>query len=124
MNEQLKRRGFAHNKILATVAICALFLSGSPVMTYATEAPAVQEVQQTTSITITVVDSKGEPIIGANVLQKGTTNGGTTDLDGKVTLTLKPGVVIQISYVGYFTHEMKVTKDTRVVLMEDTELLD
>ena len=48
MNEQLKRRGFAHNKILATVAICALFLSGSPVMTYAAEAPAVQEVQQTT----------------------------------------------------------------------------
>ena len=46
MNEQLKRRGFAHNKTLATVAICALFLSGSPVMTYAAEAPAVQDINK------------------------------------------------------------------------------
>lgn len=124
MNEEHRKRGFASSKTLMTAAICALFLSGGQVMAHATETPVVQEVQQTTSITITVVDSKGEPIIGANVVQKGTANGAITDLDGKATLTLKPGTTIQVSFVGFNTHEMKVTKDTRIVLMEDTELLE
>ena len=124
MNEEHKKRGFASSKTLMAAAICALFLSGGSVMAHAAEAPVVQEQQQTTSITITVVDSKGEPVIGANVVQKGTTNGAITDIDGKVTLSLKPGATIQVSFVGFNTHEMKVTKDVRIVLMEDTELLE
>ena len=110
MNEDHKRRGFAYSKTLMTAAICALFLSGGSVMANAAENPVVQEQQQTTSITVTVVDSKGEPVIGANVVQKGTTNGTITDFDGKATLTLKPGTVIQVSFVGFNTHEVKVTK--------------
>ena len=124
MNEEHKKRGLAYSKTLMTAAICALFLSGGSVMAYAAEIPAVQEQQQTTSITVTVVDSKGEPVIGANVVQKGTTNGTITDIDGKATLTLKPGTLVQVSFVGFNTHEVKVTKDMRIVLMEDTELLD
>ena len=59
MNEEHKKRGFASSKTLMTAAICALFLRGGSVMAHAAETPVVQEVQQTTSITITVVDSKG-----------------------------------------------------------------
>ena len=124
MNEDHKRRGIASSKTLMTAAICALFLSGGSVMAHAVDAPTVQEQQQTTNITVTIVDSKGEPIIGANVVQKGTTNGTITDVDGKATLNVKPGSTLQISFVGYQTQEVKVSKDTRIVLKDDNELLD
>ena len=124
MNEDHKRRGFAYSKTLMTATICALFLGGGSVMAHAADAPAVQEQQQTTNITVTIVDSKGEPIIGANVVQKGTTNGTITDVDGKATLNVKPGSTLQISFVGYQTQEVKVSKDTRIVLKDDNELLD
>ena len=124
MNEEHKSRGFASSKTLMTAAICALFLSGGQVMAHAAEAPVTMEQQQTSNITVTIVDSKGEPIIGANVVQKGTTNGTITDVDGKATLNVKPGSTLQISFVGYQTQEVKVTKDTRIVLKDDNELLD
>ena len=124
MNEDHKRRGIASSKTLMTAAICALFLGGGSVMAHAAGTPVVQEQQQTASITVTVVDSKGEPIIGANVVQKGTTNGTITDFDGKATLNIKPGATVQVSFVGYKTTEVKVSKDMRITLKEDNELLD
>ena len=124
MNEEHKRRGFASSKTLMTAAICALFLSGGQVMAHAAEAPVTMEQQQTSNITVTIVDSKGEPIIGANVVQKGTTNGTITDVEGKATLSIKPGSTIQVSFVGYQTQEIKVTKDMRITLKDDNELLD
>ena len=124
MNEDHKRRGFAYSKTLMTAAICALFLSGGSVMAHAVDAPTVQEQQQTTNITVTIVDSKGEPIIGANVVEKGTTNGTITDVDGKATLNIKPGATLLVSFVGFKTTEVKVTKDMRITLKDDNELLD
>lgn len=67
---------------------------------------------------------KGEPIIGANVIEKGTTNGGITDLDGVSKLNVKPGAILQVSFVGYTTQEVKATSVMKVVLKDDTELLD
>ncbi len=73
----------------------------------------------------TVVDaSTGESIIGANVVEKGTTNGTITDFDGNFTLTVKDGSVLEISYMGYKSVEMKAAANMRVQLGEDTELLD
>ena len=79
---------------------------------------------QSISVTVTVVDTKGEPIIGANVIEKGTTNGGITDLDGVSKLNVKPGAILQVSFVGYTTQEVKATSVMKVVLKDDTELLD
>lgn len=124
MNEEHKRRGFAHSKTLMTAAICALFLGGGQVMAHASEAPVALEQQQTTNITVTVVDSKGEPVIGANVVEKGTTNGAITDFNGKATLNIKPGASVLISFVGYKTLEVKVTQNMTITLKEDTELMD
>ena len=124
MNEERRKRGFAYSKTLMTAAICALFLSGGSVMAHAAAAPVAQEQQQTTNVTVTVVDSKGEPIIGANVVEKGTTNGTITDVSGKAALNIKPGVIVQVSFVGYKTTEVKVSKDMRITLKEDNELLD
>ena len=124
MNEDHKRRGIASSKTLMTAAICALFLGGGSVMAHAAETPVVQEQQQTASITVTIVDSKGEPIIGANVVEKGTTNGTITDFDGNATLNIKPGATVQVSFVGYKTTEVKVSKNMRITLKDDNELLD
>lgn len=72
-----------------------------------------------------VKDQTGEPIIGANVLVKGTTNGMITDIDGKFTLSCEKGNILVISFVGYTPQEVPATgKDLNIILKEDTELLD
>lgn len=82
--------------------------------------------QQDNRITGTIVDATGLPIIGANVMVKGTTNGTITDMDGKFTLDVPAGAVLQISYIGYANQEVKVGKSSNlsITLKEDTELLD
>ena len=87
-------------------------------------APIIGSPFVSISVTVTVVDTKGEPIIGANVIEKGTTNGGITDLDGVSKLNVKPGAILQVSFVGYTTQEVKATSVMKVVLKDDTELLD
>lgn len=129
MNEDHKRRGFTYNsKLLTAAAISALFLSGSLVKANpvtSNENLKVTEQLQTTSVEGLVVDANGEPIIGANVLEKGTTNGTLTNLDGKFNLNVHSNAVLQISFIGYKTQEIKVTGRTiKVVLTEDNEVLD
>lgn len=73
-----------------------------------------------------MTDATGEPIIGASVIEVGTTNGTITDLDGKFTLNMNPNGKIKISYVGYQmqTIELKGKTSVRVQLKEDSEMLD
>lgn len=73
-----------------------------------------------------VRDSEGEPLIGVNVVVKGTTNGTATDIDGRYTLSIKEdGAVLIFSYVGYKTQTISVTRNTiDVVLEEDIRLMD
>ena len=80
---------------------------------------------QQISVKGTVKDQTGEPVIGANVLVKGTTNGVITDIDGKFLLSAAKDGVLVISFVGYISQEVPVTgKELTVILKEDTELLD
>ena len=124
MNEEHKKRGFASSKTLMTAAICALFLGGGSVMAHAAEAPVVQEQQQTMNVTIKVLDPTGEPIIGANVVQKGTANGSITDFNGVAKLDAPRNASLLISFVGYKTQEVKVTQSLMsVTLKEDSEIL-
>lgn len=84
----------------------------------------VSSVTQT--ITGVIKDEKGEPIIGANVVEKGTTNGTVTNVDGKYSITVPTGSLLQISYIGYDSREVKVGTATviNVSLRENTEALD
>ena len=77
-------------------------------------------------ITGIIVDIYDEPIIGANVVVKGTTNGTVTDIDGKFTLEVSENVIIQISYIGYNTQEILVKGKMAldIILKEDTQSLD
>ncbi|WP_281644453.1 TonB-dependent receptor plug domain-containing protein [Bacteroides zoogleoformans] len=79
------------------------------------------------NISGTVIDQNGEPVIGASVLVKGTTNGLITDMDGNYTLTDVPeDAVISISYIGYQTVELRADNKAlaKVTLKEDSELLE
>lgn len=74
-----------------------------------------------------VVDEKGEPIIGANVIVEGTTNGMITDLDGNFSLQCPVGSTLKTSYIGYLARTVKVTGNMnalKIILKEDTETLD
>ena len=87
---------------------------------------SVQAVQQSTKkVTGTVSDSQG-PVIGASVVEKGTSNGVVTDLNGKFTLNVKPGAKLVISYIGYTTQEITVGNQSNfnVTLEEDNAALD
>jgi len=77
-------------------------------------------------ITGVVNDVNGEPIIGATVKEKGTNNGTVSDLDAKFSLEISSGAVLEISYIGYQTHEVKIGDRTTfsVTLNEDQQLLD
>ena len=86
----------------------------------------IQGTQQAGTCVGVVKDATGETIIGASVIVKGTSNGVITDIDGNFQLrNVKPGDIIQISYVGYTTQEIKWDgQPLNVILREDTELLD
>lgn len=77
-------------------------------------------------ITGIVTDKNGEPIIGANVVENGTTNGTVTDIDGKFSLKVNDKSVITVSYIGYITKNISITDKLSYVvdLNEDTETLD
>ena len=81
--------------------------------------------QQADKVVITVVDANGEPITGASVVEPGTTNGGITDIDGKVSIKAVAGKTYRVSYVGYKTVDVKVDgKNQRIVLTGDMGDLD
>lgn len=82
--------------------------------------------QQSKKIIGTVVDATGMPVIGANVMVKGTTNGTITDMDGKFSLEVEDGAVLQVSYIGFANQEIKVGNQTSlsIAMKEDAEALD
>ena len=100
--------------------VSALTLIGLGYSSNAHAAGAPQEVQQATKkITGTVVDASG-PVIGASVVEKGTTNGTVTDFDGNFTLNVNPNATIVISFIGFETQEIKVgNKDNFQITMKD-----
>ncbi len=104
----------------------ALALLGVGYSSNAYAAGSVQNVQQATKkITGTVVDAMG-PVIGASVVEKGTSNGTVTDLDGNFSLNVKPGATIVVSYIGFKTQEIAVGNQSNfnVTLADDNALLE
>ena len=129
------RRNVKHycslSKKMVLGASLALIASGSVWATNGNSpsphADMIQSIMQQKTIKGTVVDETGEPIIGANVVEKGTTNGVITDFNGEFTLNVPLNCTVQISYIGYVTKDIKVTSATNILaikLVEDSETLD
>ncbi len=76
-----------------------------------------------TEIKGTVVDTKGETIIGATVMEKGTSNGTITDFDGNFTIKVKEGAILVFTYIGYQTTEVPAQQDMKVTMVDDAEVL-
>ena len=82
--------------------------------------------QSARTVSGTVVDSKGEAVIGASVEEKGTSNGTATDADGKFTLSVQPGATLVVSYIGYNTEQIAVGNQSslRITLTENVKAID
>lgn len=128
MNTHLNRMLFS--RAFVKVSACVVLSVGClPMAAYAesVDAPVVESVLQQKAISGKVVDSKGESIIGANVMEKGTTNGTITDFDGNFSLNVAANAVLQISYIGYKTQEIPASQlkaGAVITLKEDTEVMD
>ena len=85
---------------------------------------SVQAFAQGITVKGVVKDNTGEPVIGANVLVKNTTNGTITDFDGNFTLNANKGDIVVISFIGYKTQELPAAVSMNVVLQDDSEVLE
>lgn len=90
--------------------------------------PQPLTVQQKEKLKVTgkITDTNGEPVIGASVVEKGTTNGNMTDINGFFTLEVQESALLQVSYIGYRTKEVSVAGKSNILvqLVEDTQALD
>ena len=115
---------FNFRKTALLLGACGL-LSWSAATPAWAESTSVASVQQTKTVKGTVSDAMG-PVIGATVMEKGTTNGAVTDFDGNFSLNVKPGATLVISYVGFLTQEIAVGNQTTfdITLKEDSKSLE
>lgn len=79
---------------------------------------------QQITVSGTVKDRSGDEIMGANILEKGTQNGATTDINGRFTFRVERGKTLVVSYIGYVSQELPATAEMNIVLEEDSKLLD
>ncbi len=91
-----------------------------------TRTEIIAQQQQKKRISGTVLDESGQPIIGANIIEAGTTNGTVTDMDGKFTLDVSDNATIHISYIGYLEQDINTAGKTsfNITLLEDTQALE
>ena len=117
LNELAKQTGLQFKKIDNTISV-----SRRPISQLSTEKTQQKDKQ----IKGTVADETGEPIIGANVVEKGTTNGTITDIDGYFTLIISGSAPLTISYIGYKEKEIPTENQTifNIKLAEDLQALD
>ena len=104
-----------------------LLASGLTGSSYAMATPPTQSQSVTQSSTIIkgqIVDAEGEPIVGATVVELGTTRGTVTDIDGNFTINSHANAKLRISYVGYKTVETKAANGMKVVMQNDNAQLD
>ncbi len=113
---------------MMALLLCTGFIVTQPISVMAEEIMIFAQTaqQQKQSVSGVIKDATGEPVIGASVLEKGTTNGTITDFDGRFTLNVIPGTTLIISYIGYKTVEMKTVagQPINLTLIEDSEMLE
>ena len=88
--------------------------------------PSIAQQNDTYTLTGTVLDQNGIPVIGANVIEKGTTNGTVTDFDGNFSIQVNKNSVLTVSFIGYVSQEVAVKGGNKlnITLKEDSQALD
>lgn len=120
---QKKSRSIFFAKLCSCRLLVAFFLLIFGGIVFAESVTA----QQTVQINGKITDVTGESLLGASVVEKGTSNGAITDMDGIFTLKVTPGATVEVNYLGYLPFSFQVSPDKKtydVVLSEDTQSLD
>lgn len=107
-----------------TLFLCLLLFI--PIYGYAEDEVTHQVVQQTTKVKGTVTDEQGEPLIGASIAVKGTSQGVITDFNGQFSIDASKNATLIVSYVGYRSEEVQVKgqSNLKIVLKEDSKIID
>lgn len=121
-----KKNGNVKLYICLAAALCAYLPTGVSMYAARAEKPSASNVYQQTRILVSgrILDSSGQPVPGASVIEKGTTNGVNTDIDGKFTISVKSGSSLEVSCIGYETVSVAASENMSVTLKEDTQFLD
>ena len=121
-----KKNGNVKLYICLAAALCAYLPTGVNMYAARAEKPSASNVYQQTRILVSgrILDSSGQPVPGASVIEKGTTNGVDTDIDGKFTISVKSGSSLEVSCIGYETVSVAASENLSVTLKEDTQFLD
>lgn len=117
---------FATSKGCTSLIFCLLLAGGSIVPLSASAKVEVSVTQQQArNVTGTVKDQKGETLLGVNVVEKGTTNGTITDIDGRFSLDVPPNATLIFSYIGYISQAVPASNAVvNVILKEDSQNLE
>jgi TonB-linked SusC/RagA family outer membrane protein len=116
-------KSFGEGNLLFAALFCSAF-AGVNVNATAKSAPAISAEEPETVFKGTVVDNSGSPIIGANILVKGTSTGTISDFNGDFMIKCRKTNLLEISYIGYITQTVKVSQNMQVVLVEDDRALE
>lgn len=121
-----KKNGNVKLYICLAAALCAYLPTGVNMYAASAEKPSASNVYQQTRILVSgrILDSSGQPVPGASIIEKGTTNGVNTDIDGKFTISVKSGSSLEVSCIGYETVSVAASENLSVTLKEDTQFLD
>ena len=121
-----KKNGNVKLYICLAAALCAYLPTGVNMYAARAEKPSASNVYQQTRILVSgrILDSSGQPVPGASIIEKGTTNGVDTDIDGKFTISVKSGSSLEVSCIGYETVSVAASENLSVTLREDTQFLD
>lgn len=121
-----KKNGNVKLYICLAAALCAYLPTGVNMYAARAEKPSASNVYQQTRILVSgrILDSSGQPVPGASIIEKGTTNGVNTDIDGKFTISVKAGSSLEVSCIGYETVSVAASENLSVTLREDTQFLD
>ena len=117
-----KKKNYIKKLPLSPMAMLLSAVAVSPLLGEKAYA-AVEATQQQGNIKGTVVDSNGEPVIGANVIIEGTTTGTITDIDGVFMINAKPGQKLTISFIGYNSVTVPAKADMKVTLSDNSTML-
>lgn len=121
-----KKNGNVKLYICLAAALCAYLPTGVNMYAARAEKPSASNVYYQTRILVSgrILDSSGQPVPGASVIEKGTTNGVNTDIDGKFSISVKSGASLEVSCIGYETISVAASENMSVTLKEDTQFLD
>ena len=125
INVKDKSINYVLDRVLSQTGISYTIKGNNQVVIYSAK-EAVSQQSATKLVKGVIVDSSKAPIIGANIMVKGTTQGTITDMDGKFELDVPVGAILKISYIGFINQEVKIGKNSNlsITLKEDTETLD